>query len=187
MRNKQLPTLEAAQVRLRWLDYDDAPDLYAVFSDPQVTRYWSSVAWQSREQADDLVRDIHECCAKGHLFQWGIESRDEGKIIGTCTLAAIDRDHRRAEIGFALARRCWGQGLMADALSRLLDHAFTDLGLYRIEADVDPANTASLKTLKRLGFEQEGRLRARWQVGGEIQDSVILGLLAPDWRALRGQ
>lgn len=183
MNKAQLPTLEAGRFRLRWLDQQDADDLFEIFSDPEVTRYWSSLAWERRDQADELVRDIHECFARGNLYQWGIDWLDEEKIVGTCTLASIDRDNRRAEIGFALGRRYWGRGIMATALPRLLDHAFNDLDLYRIEADVDPANSASLKTLKRLGFLEEGLMRARWQVGGEIQDSLMLGLLGPDWQA----
>jgi RimJ/RimL family protein N-acetyltransferase len=69
----------------------------------------------------------------------------------------------------------------------LLDHAFGALCLHRIEADVDPRNTPSLRTLERLGFVREGYLRQRWAVGGERQDSVLLGLLASDWSALRAR
>jgi RimJ/RimL family protein N-acetyltransferase len=54
----------------------------------------------------------------------------------------------------------------------------------RIEADVDPRNENSLRILGRLGFKQEGLLRERWNVGGEIQDSAILGLLAREWKGL---
>ena len=52
-----------------------------------------------------------------------------------------------------------------------------------IEADVDPRNSASIRTVERLGFEREGYLRERWQVNGEIQDALFFGLLRPDWEA----
>jgi RimJ/RimL family protein N-acetyltransferase len=58
--------------------------------------------------------------------------------------------------------------------------------LHRVEADTDPRNAASLALLERLGFVREGILRERWIVGGEVADSVLLGLLAADWRAARG-
>ena len=51
----------------------------------------------------------------------------------------------------------------------------------RIEADVDPKNIASVRTLERMGFQREGLLRERWNVGGEIQDSLFYGLLKSDW------
>lgn len=74
---------------------------------------------------------------------------------------------------------------MQEALPVLIDHAFGEIGLHRIEADVDPRNEASLKALRRLCFVEEGRLRERWRVGGEPPDSVLLGLLAPEWAARR--
>jgi ribosomal-protein-alanine N-acetyltransferase len=66
----------------------------------------------------------------------------------------------------------------------LLAFAFEELGLHRIEADVDPRNTASLQSVERLGFQREGYLRERWQVNGEIQDTVFFGLLRGEWEAL---
>jgi [ribosomal protein S5]-alanine N-acetyltransferase len=56
------------------------------------------------------------------------------------------------------------------------------LGLHRVEADIDPRNRASLRLVEALGFRHEGTLRARYHVGGEIQDSAIYGLLADDAR-----
>jgi RimJ/RimL family protein N-acetyltransferase len=71
---------------------------------------------------------------------------------------------------------------MPDALTALLDHAFGDLGLHRIEADVDPRNEASLRLLEKLGFRREGYLRERYLKDDEIQDTVLLGLLRGDPR-----
>ena len=61
----------------------------------------------------------------------------------------------------------------------MLNYAFETLEFHRIEADVDPRNAASIRTLERLGFQREGYLRERWQVNGEIQDSLLYGLAAP--------
>ena len=57
-----------------------------------------------------------------------------------------------------------------------------DVRLRRLEADVDPRNAASIRTLERLGFQREGFLRERWHVNGEIQDAIFYGLLRRDWR-----
>jgi RimJ/RimL family protein N-acetyltransferase len=70
---------------------------------------------------------------------------------------------------------------MAEALQTLLNHAFEGLELRRLEADVDPRNTASIRTLERLGFKREGYLRERWHVAGEIQDALFYGLLKREW------
>jgi RimJ/RimL family protein N-acetyltransferase len=71
---------------------------------------------------------------------------------------------------------------MNEALTALVDFAFGTLAMRRLEADVDPRNAGSLHALERLGFRREGLLRERWKVNGELQDSVVLGLLSHEWR-----
>jgi RimJ/RimL family protein N-acetyltransferase len=71
---------------------------------------------------------------------------------------------------------------MTDAVTTLIRFAFDALGLHRLEADVDPRNERSLRLLARQGFRVEGHLRETYFVGGEVQDSVILGLLRREWR-----
>lgn len=90
---------------------------------------------------------------------------------------------RRAEIGYVLAREVWGRGLMHEALSALVALAFQTLNLNRLEADIDPRNTASTNSLARLGFVQEGFLRERWIVGSEVSDTALFGLLRSEWAA----
>jgi [ribosomal protein S5]-alanine N-acetyltransferase len=180
----QLPTLEADRVRLRWLVPGDVDALFAVFSNTDVARYWSSPAMTSRAQAEALLAEIHACFARRELFQWGIARRSDDIVIGTCTLADVSVTHRRAELGFALERGHWGAGLAREALDRLLEFAFEGLALHRLEADVDPRNTRSIAALERLGFRREGYLRERWHVHGEIADGLFYGLLAREWRAI---
>ena len=177
----RLPTLVAPRLQLRWIEPDDLDDLYGVFSDPDVTRYWSHLAWTSPDEAPIYLESIHQGFQQGNLFQWGIALRGDDRLVGTTTLCDIDFAQGRAELGFALARDHWGRRYAREALTVLLAHAFGTLGLRRIEADVDPRNLPSLHTLEALGFLREGYLRQRWQVGGELQDSVLMGLLASDW------
>ena len=181
-----LPTLSAARISLRWLTEDDAHDLFAIFSDPEVTRYWSHPPFQQLHQASALVSDIHDLAARGTLFEWGVVRTEDDRVIGTCTLASIDRTHQRAEIGFTLGRDHWGQGYISEALDVLLGYAFDELGLHRIEADMDPRNRAAIRAVERQGFQREGLLPQRWFVGGQRCDSVMYGLLAPAWRDARG-
>ena len=177
-----LPTLEGDRVRLRMLGDADVPALHAVFSDPEVMRFWSHTPFERPQQAREYLDAIRAFACAGTLLQWGIARCADDAVIGTVTLAQVDRGNRRAEIGFALARAHWGQRLGAEAVSLALAHAFDALALARIGADVDPLNAASLRTLERLGFQREGFARSSWRVGGGVQDSVLLGLLAEDWR-----
>lgn len=176
-----LPTLMAERLRLRWLDRDDIDAIYAVFSDPDVMRFWSRPPFDSRDDAEIYLESIQRGFERGDLMQWGIALNGSNLVIGTATLAQVDLGQGRAEIGIALSSAHWGQGYAREALMLAIRHAFDHLGLRRLEADVDPRNLASLKALEAMGFKREGYLRQRWLVAGELQDSVLLGLLESDW------
>lgn len=177
-----LPTLEAPRLVLRWLTDDDVPALFDVFSHPEVMRYWSSLPLEDLAGAEKLLREIESYFESRTLFQWGIALRENDHVIGTCTLAWLDAANRRADLGYALGRAYWGQGYMAEALDALLSFAFGPLNLRRLEADTDPRNERSRRMLERLGFQREGYLRERWEIGGEVQDTLLYGLLAREWR-----
>jgi ribosomal-protein-alanine N-acetyltransferase len=179
-----LPTLETERLRLRWLTSADVPALFEVFSDPEVMRYWSHGPLSDAAAAADLLARIHAHFRARDLFQWGVALRGTDEVIGTCTLASLNPEHRRAEVGYALGRRHWGRGYMGEALPALLRFAFGRLDLHRVEADVDPRNERSLRSLERLGFRREGLLRERYHVCGETQDALLLGLLRSEAGAL---
>lgn len=179
---ERLPSLTTERLMLRWIEERDAPALRRIFGDPEVMRYWSAPPLVDDAAALALVREIQDLFRQRVLFQWGIAWRDAGTLLGSVTLWRWDGAHRRAEVGFALGREFWGKGVMSEALQRLLDYAFEELGLHRIEADTDPRNHRSLAVLERHGFRREGYLRERFHVAGEIQDSVVLGLLRSEWK-----
>jgi RimJ/RimL family protein N-acetyltransferase len=119
-------------------------------------------------------------------MKWAIAEKKSNELIGTITLFNLNLDNRRAEIGYGLDRAFWRQGYMHEALKALVSHAFNDLSLHRLEADVDPRNAGSIRTLEKLGFQREGYLRERWHVDGEIQDALFYGLLRPEWEKAVG-
>ncbi len=182
MPSDHLPTLIGERVELRWLVESDVPSLFEIFSDTEVARYWSSPAYDELSQAQELFEEIRKYFADGSLYQWGVALRDTGKVVGTCTLASISTQNRRAEIGFALGHSHWKKGYMMEALPLLVDFAFQELDLHRLEGDVDPRNLASIRALERLGFSSEGLLRERWIVNGEVCDTAFYGLLRREWR-----
>ena len=177
-----LPTINTRRLSLRPIRAEDVDDFYAVYSDPEVMRYWSTPPLPDREAASKLISEIHEGFERHELLKWGIALRTNEKLIGSVTIFHPDFTHRRSEIGYALARPYWRQGYMIETLNAVLNYAFTELNMHRIEADVDPRNEASARTLERLGFQREGYLRERWHVNGEIQDALFYGLLKPDWQ-----
>lgn len=182
MNSETLPIITTPRLVLRWIYEDDSDGLYEIFSNPQVMRYWSTVPLPNREAAAELQREIAGGNESDQMYKWGLALRDSNTIVGTTTLFNLNLDNGRAEIGYALGQAYWGKGYMNEALKALLSYAFEVMDLRRLEADVDPRNVASIRTLERLGFQREGYLRERWHVNGEIQDAYFYGLLRREWR-----
>jgi ribosomal-protein-alanine N-acetyltransferase len=178
-------TLRTERLLLRPLRADDAAALFAAFSDAQVMRYWSTAPWTSIDRAHDIIARDAKAMAGGEWLRLGIETTGDGRLVGMCTLFDFHVESRRAQLGYAQASAVWGRGIMREALTALLGHGFGVLGLHRVEADVDPRNERSVRLLERLGFVQEGLLRERWIVAGEISHSALFGLLRAEWREQR--
>lgn len=180
---EQLPIISTSRLSLRAISETDLDDFYAIYSNPEVMRYWSTPPLPNKDAARTLIDEIHHDVDRNEILKWGIAL--DGRLIGSVTLFHMDLTHRRSEIGYALGRAYWGNGYMQETLTAVINYAFDALNLHRIEADVDPRNHASVRTLERLGFLREGYLRERWQVSGEIQDAFFFGLLRPDWETLQ--
>lgn len=181
--NHRLPTLYSPRLRLRWMDNDDLGALYRMFSDRDALRWWSHGPLASADDASIYLEEVHRGHRQGDLLQWGFERLDHHGVIGTALLAGVDSVHGRAEMRLLLKSQYWGHGYGREAATALLAHAFSDLGLRRIEAEVAPGNKASLKALESVGFKREGYLRQRWVIRGETQDSILLALLASEFAA----
>jgi [ribosomal protein S5]-alanine N-acetyltransferase len=175
--------LRTERLLLRPLGDADAAALLAIFSDRRVMRYWSTPPWAGIEQAWAFIERSCDARRSGEALRLGLERVDDARLIGQCTLFNFVRQSRRAEMGYSMAAEAWGRGYMHEALHALLDHGFGALHLNRVEADIDPRNVASARSLERLGFRREGLLRERWIVDGEVSDTALYGLLAREWRA----
>lgn len=105
-----------------------------------------------------------------------------GESIGECGFHTLNKTHRRAEVFYALHKDQYKQqGIMTEALEKVLAFGFTELGLHRVEALVDAANTASVKLLQRFGFSKEGTKREDYVVDGKSEDSDCYSLLRWEW------
>lgn len=177
--SKMLVTkIETERLILRELVEDDASELFDIFSDHEVMKYWNSGPWVSIEEARTFIAKSTQAMNSNTEVTLGIFLKSNGQLLGKIMLFNHVKESRRAEIGFGVSRHFWGKGIVLEAGTALIEHAFNTLNLRRIEAEIDPDNTSSGKVLERLGFIKEGFLRQRWEVNGVVSDSAIYGLLA---------
>ena len=177
-----VPILRGERVVLRVWRREDAPALFENFSDRQFMRFWSRTVYadvaEVRSYLDLQLTDL----ARFEFYPWAITLHDDDKPVGNCTLFGIDRDNRRCLLGYGLTPALQGRGLASEAVKLAINYAFDEIGLHRIETDIDPRNEPSCRLVERLGFQREGLLRQRWYVNDEATDSVLHGLLKTDPR-----
>jgi len=176
------PELSSPRLRLREVRDSDAAALFAIHSDARVMRYWSYPAWTELAQAEQKIADIQRQRRELDVLVWAIADADSDLLIGSSAIFYMDLAQARAEVGYSLHPDWQGRGLASEALQLVLGYVFNELGLRRIEADIDPRNLPSCRLVERFGFVREGLLRERWHVNGETCDSAIYGLLRQDFK-----
>jgi ribosomal-protein-alanine N-acetyltransferase len=176
------PHLETARLHLRRILASDANALFRVLADESVTQFYDEDAFTDISQALDQIEAWDSGYHRHSCIRWGITLMGTGDVIGSCGFYGIHIRHRRAGIGFELARDFWRQGIMTEALSAVIAYGFDELELNRIEAVVMPGNVASIAMLGKLGFRNEGLLEAyeRWGSKGFV-NLYILALLRKTW------
>lgn len=165
------PVLKAAGVHLRPLDVADAPALFAAHGDPETHKYWSSPAHGS---VNETARYIEDTLAMKGAIAWAI-TESGGEALGRIALFALREGV--GEIGIVMRREATGRGLASKALQLVSEHAFGELGIHRLMADIDPDNSASISLFLRAGFQREGLLRQNWTTHLGVRDSVIMAKL----------
>lgn len=176
------PTFELAAVRLRPLRAADATALYDYLRNPAVTER-TSFPEVSLAFAEAMIERSRSRWAAGELSKWAVTLRHDDQLIGTCGFNEFSRPHRWAELAYDLAQPHWGKGLMRPAVAAVLEWAFTQNQIDRVQAFVRIDNIRSQRVLERSGFQREGRLRNYRICRGQPHDFYIYSLLRAEWTA----
>lgn len=175
-------TLQTERLVVRRFTDSDLPTFMAYRNDPEVARYqsWDSI---SERRAQAFIREMQglEPGIPGEWFQFAIELKETGELIGDCALNVNREDPPQAEIGYTLARAHQGKGLGQEAVSAVLDYAFEAFGVHRAIARLDAENNASAKLLERLGFRREGHFIRNMWFKGRWADEYLYAVLRDEW------
>ena len=109
--------------------------------------------------------------------------RESGRIVGVVNLNEIVRGFfQSAYMGYYGMAGMEGRGLMSEAVSLVVTQAFEELGLHRVEANIQPANQPSRALVQRLGFRQEGFSPRYLRINGEWRDHERWAVVADEWK-----
>jgi ribosomal-protein-alanine N-acetyltransferase len=122
----------------------------------------------------------------GSAATFAVVETKSGRFVGVTSLM-INREHRRAELGYWIALDRWNRGYATESNRRLMDFGFEVLGLHRIEARHFLRNPASGRVMLKLGMQAEG-VERDWAMKGDCFESLaVYSILEPEWRAARGR
>lgn len=166
---------------VRPLEAEDAAELYALIeaNRDHLARWMPWAAEQDLAGTERFVVEAGQQLLEENGFQAKVEP--EGEIAGIVGFHKIDWVNRNTSIGYWLAEDAQGSGTMTTVVRAVLDHAFYEWELHRVEIHCAPENHRSRAIPEHLGFREEAHLRETERVGGRYLDSVVYGMLAEEW------
>lgn len=180
----EFPWLETERFILREVRMEDCKDIYDIYCDEEAVRFQGITNMTSIEQAKRSVNFFLNGFVDKKFVKWGIARKEDNKIIGIITLHHIDAWSFRAEIGYMLNRKFWRKHVMSEVAEKVIEYAFKEVELNRIEAHAHPDNIASIKLCEKLGFQREG-LKKQSDINlrtNEFEDRILMAILKSDYK-----
>ena len=175
--------LETSRLILRRFSVEDADDMYRNWaSDPEVTRFLTWPCHESAEATARLLENWVQRYADGSVFNWAIEHKTDGAVIGSIAVVRLDESVNAAEIGYCLSRAVWGRGLMPEALRAVMAFLFDEAEFNRISARHDVNNRKSGRVMQKAGMRYEGTHRQAGRNNQGICDVACYAALREDDR-----
>jgi N-acetyltransferase len=168
------------RLQLRYAREADAPALFDLGSDEDVTRFLSWGPYRDPSEPLDYIRSLESMRENGERLEFVIADEDD-RPLGVTGLSEFSLRDRRAVVGTWLGRPLWGTGANRESKALVFALAFRRLGLLRVTALADPGNARSLAALERLGFRQEGVLHSWHLHDGVAKDCAVLRLMREDF------
>jgi RimJ/RimL family protein N-acetyltransferase len=173
---------------------DDAPTLFDLVGGADRVEITEHLIWDGPDHLSETVEFIEKVrtgCYGSNGFHWVIRDRDglfadaSGTAMGMIGTRPSG-EPGRGDVGYWLGKAHWGRGIMREALASLLDLAFGELDMVKIEAEVFTGNARSIRLVESLGMRREGTIRSAHLKRGKWVDAHAYGILRDEWERDRG-
>ncbi len=169
------PVIHTKRLTLRQPSYDDVGALLEICQDEEVMLYYGMEVFKEEKQSRDEIDWMNKIWRQETGARWVITHK--GEVIGELGFYEYEKKHRKAEIGYKLARKYWRKGIMSEAMDGVLSYIYNETDINRLQALVDPRNTGSIKLLEKKGFQREGLLRDYEYERGDYIDLIMFSIL----------
>jgi len=186
--NKLFPILTSSRLILDETKPADAKDIFEVFSDKDVVKFYDFDVFNHQSEANELINDDLQKYQNDTHLRWAVRDKFSYEFLGSIGIKFND-ENQSATIGYEFKKSTWGKGIATDALEQVIHFLFhekllknhTDKKINRIEAYTMQGNLASEKVLTKLGFLKEGLLRQHGYWKSQFHDLNIFSILKSDF------
>lgn len=173
--------IETDRLILRRFKIEDKTDMFNNWaSDPEVTKYITWPPHDSVELTGMLLEDWTKRYDNNNYYNWAMELKDSGKVIGNISVVEQKEYIYEAQLGYCMSRAYWGQGYMPEAAKAVVDYLFFEVGFQRIYAGHDIENSKSGRVMEKIGMKKEGIHRKAGINNRGIVDMVWYAILKED-------
>jgi [ribosomal protein S5]-alanine N-acetyltransferase len=169
------------------MELDDAPAIYAFWSDAKFHQYVSTEPPASPDVMTEMVKDWIALASEKRRPFWVMVAKEGNRVVGTISINALDLVNHCGQLGYEVAREQWGKGIATEAVRAVLGYGFGTMGLNRIAAYCWDGNVASQRVMEKAGMRYEGTLRQVRYSKGAYHDMRLHSRLASEWRAGEAQ
>ncbi|MDD3999668.1 MAG: GNAT family N-acetyltransferase [Bacilli bacterium] len=152
------PDLRTRRVILRKMRTTDVQDLYEMRKDRRMNLYVDNIIDEDISETIEYFNRMNRGIDSGKWIIWGLELKSEARLIGSLSLWNFNKANTRSELGFSLSFDYHHQGYMTEALSAVIEYAFSTLKLEVLLAYTDIRNQSSVNLLERLNFIKTGEI-----------------------------
>lgn len=146
------PVLTTDRLTLRQLVTDDEQEIFVLRSDSEINKYLDRQPSTAIEDARNFIHMVNENIHKNDSLYWTITLGNRNILVGTICLFSFSDENSKCEIGYELLTTFQGQGIMKEAVEKVMDYAFNTIKIKQIEASLHRDNQPSIKLLEKLSF-----------------------------------
>ncbi len=146
------PQFRTGRLLIRKLSPGDRDVIFRLRSDEQVNQFLERPIQKNVEEADAFIEKITKVTEKFHWLYWAICLHDKPQPAGTICLWNFSSDRKTAEIGYELLPEFQGRGIMQEAIHPVMNYAFSEIGLHKLEAFSHKDNLPSARLLEKTRF-----------------------------------
>jgi ribosomal-protein-alanine N-acetyltransferase len=176
--------LVSGSLRLRMIEFSDLDSIHKLHSMPETDQYNTLGIPKDKNETKTIIEPwvLENLSSDIRNYTFAIEKIENQEFIGLIALKVGNKKHKKAEVWYKLVPNAWGKGKATEALKRLLNFAFNDLKLHRIEAGCAIENIGSIKVLEKVGMQREGHKRKVLPLKNGWSDNYEYAILEIDAR-----